>query len=237
MSAQTTASNDACYIATVRPSELVAFHLPDTRSDRLFRVDFGSSWYLSPSFPADKPGEYVMAMSRARDLRMLPHVSARGAPVFTVTLPPTNGGVYNGELGVWFETDWGRERTLIVKGIKEGSFASYFTDIMVGDSLIMIDAVPVEQLSFDEAMKYLKGRCNLHHFVPLLSSSVLLLIMDVSIRSTILQFGSMPLEKLRRQHHQFVLCHCSRQGPSQRAGCNGVTPMTAKLILRTAPSV
>ena len=49
-------------------------------------------------------------------------------------------------------------RTLIVKGIREDSYASYFTDIIVGDELIMIDAIPVEQLTFDEAMKYLKIR-------------------------------------------------------------------------------
>ena len=157
MDAQTTAHHDACFIATVCPSELVAFHLPDTRLERLLRVDFGPSWYLSPSFAADITREYVLAMNRARDLRMLPRVSSRGAPVYTVTLPPTNND-WSGELGVWFETDWGRDRTLIVKGIREGSYASYFTDIIVGDELIMIDAIPVEQLTFDEAMKYLKIR-------------------------------------------------------------------------------
>ena len=156
MNAQTTAHHDACYIATVGQSELVAFHLPDTRLERLLRVDFGPSWYLSPSFAADITGECVLSMSHARDLRMLPHVSSRGAPFYTVTLPPTNND-WGGELGVWFETDWGRERTLIVKGIREGSYASYFTDIIVGDELMTIDDVPVHQLTFDEAMKYLKG--------------------------------------------------------------------------------
>lgn len=101
MSAQTTAHQDACYIATVRPAEVVAFHLPDTRLERLLRVDIGPSWYLSPSFAADVTGEHVLAMSKARDLRMLPHVSSRGAPVYTVTLPPMNN-VWNGELGVYF---------------------------------------------------------------------------------------------------------------------------------------
>ncbi|KAL7555284.1 hypothetical protein ACHAWF_018921 [Thalassiosira exigua] len=157
MPRHTTAHNDACYIATVRPSELVPFHLPDTRNERLLRLELGPSWYLSPSFEADVTGEYVLAMSRVRDLRMLPHVSSRGAPVYTVTLPPTNMD-WDGDLGVWFETDWDRKHTLIVKGIKEGSYASYFTDIIVGDELVMIDEVPVEQLTFDEAMKYLKVR-------------------------------------------------------------------------------
>jgi len=99
MQVQTTAHQDACYIATVRPSELVAFHLPDTRLERLLRVDFGSSWYLSPSFHADMTGEHVLAMNRSRDLRMLPHVSSRGAPEYTVTLPPANND-WGGELGV-----------------------------------------------------------------------------------------------------------------------------------------
>ncbi len=158
MTEQTTAHYDACYIATVRPSELVAFHLPDTRLERLLRVDFGSAFHLSPSFAADSPGEYVLAISRARDLRMLPHVSTRGAPIYTVPLPPPRYCNWNGDLGVWFETEpWGKERTLIVKGIKEGSYASIFTDIIVGDELMMIDAMPVSQLTFDEAMKYLKG--------------------------------------------------------------------------------
>ena len=120
------------------------------------QLDYGPHWNLSSSFPADVTGEYFLAMSRATDLRLLPHVSTRAAPVYSFTLPPS-GDEWSGELGVWFETDWGRERTLIVKGIKEGSYASYFTDIVVGDELIMIDDIPVDQLAFDEAMKYLKG--------------------------------------------------------------------------------
>ena len=162
MDARTTAHRDACFIATVHPSELVAFHLPDTRLERLLRVDYGPSWYLSPSFAADIPGEYVLAMSPSRDLRMLPHVTSRGAPVYSVTFPPPNNNVWSGELGVWFETDpWGRERALIVKGIKEGSYSSYFTDIIVGDQLIMIGDISVEQLTFDQAMKYLKSEFKL----------------------------------------------------------------------------
>lgn len=161
MSAKTTAHHDACFVATVRPLELVAFHLPDTRLERSLRVDFGPSWCLSPSFSADIPGEYVLAMSRVRDLRMLPHVSSRGVPVYTITLPPTDQtNDWNGELGVFFETEWGRDRTLIVKGIREGSYASYFTDIAVGDEMVMIDSMPVKKLTFDEIMKYMKVRLN-----------------------------------------------------------------------------
>jgi hypothetical protein len=97
-------------------------------------------------------------MNQVRDLRMLPHVNSRGAPVYTVTLPPTDNHGWSGELGVFFETEWGREREFIVKGIKEGSYASYFTDIAVGDEMIMIDSTPVRTLTFDDAMKYMKVR-------------------------------------------------------------------------------
>ncbi|KAL7543443.1 hypothetical protein ACHAXR_012723, partial [Thalassiosira sp. AJA248-18] len=179
MDEQTTAHHDACYIATVRPSELVAFHLPDTRLERLLRVDLGSSWYLSPSFAADITGEYVLAINKARDLRMLSHVSSRGAPVYTVTLPPNNED-WSGELGVWFETDWGRDRKLIVKGIKEGSHASYFSDIIVGDELIMIDAIPVEQLTFDEAMKYLKGTVSICYHILIVIPTLTIVVLFAS---------------------------------------------------------
>ena len=160
MDSHTTAHRDACYIATVCPSELVAFHLPDTRLERLLRIDFGPFWYMSPSFAADIPGEYHLTMNPARDLRMLPPVSSRGAPVYVVTIPSTDQTYkWRGELGVWFETEpWGRERSVIVKGVKPGSYASNFTDITVGDEMIMIDDIRVDTLTFAEVMKYMKSR-------------------------------------------------------------------------------
>lgn len=160
MESHTTAHRDACYIATIRPSELVAFHLPDTRLERSLRVDLGPCWYLSPSFAADVPGEFLLTLNPAKDLRMLPPVSTRGAPVYAVSIPSTDQtDNWGGELGVWFETEpWGRERSLIVKGVKPGSYASNFTDIAVGDEMVMIDATPVDTLTFDEAMKYMKSR-------------------------------------------------------------------------------
>ncbi len=154
---QTNAHHSACYIATIRPSELIAFHLPDTRLERLLRVEVGSGWNLSSSFPSDTPGQHVLSMERARDIQTLPHVSTRAAPYFNVVLPPP-GGEWNGELGVWFETDWGKGRSIIVKGTREGSYASHFTDIVVGDELVLIDDVPMSQFTFDEAMKHLKGK-------------------------------------------------------------------------------
>ena len=153
----TTACGDACYVATIYPSEVISFHLPDTRIDRLLRIEYGSSWNLSPSIPADVTGEYHFSITRAMDLRLLNHVSSRAAPVYTVTIPSPDRE-WDGELGAWFESEWGRERTLIVKGVKKGSFASYWTDITVGDQLISIDDIPVEEFTFEQAMKLLKAR-------------------------------------------------------------------------------
>ncbi len=160
MDSHTTAHRDACYIATVRPSELVAFHLPDTRLERSLRIDLGPFWYMSPSFAADIPGEYHLTMNPARDLRMLQPVSSRGAPVYVVKIPSTDQTYkWQGDLGVWFETEpWGRERSVIVKGVKPGSYASNTTDITVGDELIMIDDIRVHTLTFAEVMKYMKSR-------------------------------------------------------------------------------
>jgi hypothetical protein len=150
-----TANKDAHYIATVYPSELVAFHLPDTRIDRLLRIEYGSAWNLSSSIPVDVTGEYYITLTRAVDLRLLPHVSTRAAPIYTVTIP-SPGKEWDGELGAWLETDYGRE--IIVKGVKEGSFASYWTDITVGDELISIDNIRVEEFTFEQAMKFMKAR-------------------------------------------------------------------------------
>eukprot|EP00986_Skeletonema_menzelii_P013164 scaffold7491_cov142-Skeletonema_menzelii.AAC.15 len=157
MGLQSNAHHSARYIATIRPSELIAFHLPDTRLERLLRVEVGSGWNLSSSFPSDTPGQHVLSMDRARDIQALPHVSTRAAPYYNVVLPPPDGG-WNGELGVWFETDWGKDRAIIVKGTRDGSYASHFTDIVVGDELVSIDDVPIKQLTFAEAMKHLKGK-------------------------------------------------------------------------------
>jgi hypothetical protein len=125
--------------------------------ERLLRIEIGSGWNLSSSFPADTLGQHLLSLDRARDIQTLPHASTRAAPYFNVVLPPPDGN-WNGELGIWFETDWGKDRSLIVKGTREGSYASYFTDIVVGDELVLIDDVPVTQFTFDEAMKYLKGK-------------------------------------------------------------------------------
>ena len=153
----TSAHHDACYIGTIKPSALIAFHLPDTRIDRMLRIDFGSAWNLSSSILADVTGSHYLTITRSVDLRLLPHVSTRAAPVYTVTIPSPDKP-WTGELGAYFETDWGREKTLIVKGVKDGSYAFYWTDITVGDELISIDGIAVEEFTFDEAIKFMKAR-------------------------------------------------------------------------------
>lgn len=60
MGSKTTANSAACFIATIQPSGIISFHLPDTRADRLLRIDLGSDWNLSCSFNADMTAEYVL---------------------------------------------------------------------------------------------------------------------------------------------------------------------------------
>jgi hypothetical protein len=154
----TTAHKLALYIATVGPNELVPFHLPDTRGDRQFRVDLGGSWDLSPSFDADVTGEHTFLAHKSVDLRLLRHVNTRASPHYKVTFPPVDGSEWDGELGVWFETAWGGDRKILVKGTKRGRYAFNNTDIRVGDQLLQVDNIPVAQLTFAETMKLLKER-------------------------------------------------------------------------------
>ena len=77
---------------------------------------------------------------------------------------------------MWFESDWDFGQKLIVKGIRDGSYASYFTDITVGDALIMIDSVSVEHLSFDQAIKHLKCKMWYIIFLRWLSCSSCLFV-------------------------------------------------------------
>ena len=96
---QTTAHREASFIANINPNECRPFHLPDTRIDRLLRLDIGPSWYLSPSFSADITGQVVLPMSGARDLRLLPHVNSRGSAYYSVVFPPPSKEVdWNGDL-------------------------------------------------------------------------------------------------------------------------------------------
>jgi hypothetical protein len=157
----TTAHRSALYITTAAPTELIPFHLPDSRGERQLRVDLGGTWNVTASIASDFPGEHTLKVSRAIDLRLLNHVSTRSAPKYKLVLPPPDVagiGIWEGELGVYFETDWGGDRRIIVKGTKRGKYAFNHTDIHVGDELLRIDGVSVFRMSFAEAMKLLKER-------------------------------------------------------------------------------
>jgi hypothetical protein len=164
ITAGTTANKAALYIATAGTSDVVPFHLPDTRGERQLRIDLGGSWNLTSSFSADATGENIFKISRAVDSRMLSHVATRASPQYRVTLPPHDGdGIdpWDGELGVWFETDWGGDRRIIVQGIKRESYAFNYTDIHVGDELLRVDDFNVSQMTFQETMKVLKEKLTL----------------------------------------------------------------------------
>ncbi|CAJ1965882.1 unnamed protein product [Cylindrotheca closterium] len=157
----TTAHKSAQYIASVGPSELAPFSLPDTRAERQFRVDLGGMWNVTSSFASELPGEHNLKISRATDLSLLKHVSTRAAPKYKIVLPPPDDatvGEWDGELGVFFETDWAGDRTIIVKGTKRGKYAYNHTDIHVGDELLRVDGVSVVRMSFAETMKLIKER-------------------------------------------------------------------------------
>jgi len=58
ISPMTLAHRSALYVTTARPSQLVPFFLPDTRSERHLRLDFGGNWRLTSSIQADVPANY-----------------------------------------------------------------------------------------------------------------------------------------------------------------------------------
>lgn len=157
----TTAHRAASYITTAGSSDFVPFHLPDSRGERQLRIGFGGSWNLTASFASDFPGDHSLTVTKAVDLRFVKHVSTRASPQYRVVLPPTETSgeeEWDGELGVWFETDWGGDNRIIVKGTKRGRFGFNETDIHAGDELLRIDNVSVSRMTFSETMKLLKHR-------------------------------------------------------------------------------
>jgi hypothetical protein len=155
----TTASQSATYIDSLDTSDLAPFVLPDTRGDRVIRFDFGGSYKLTASVSVDEEGESVLPIKRYVDLKTIRHITTRASPEYQVNLAPDVQG-FSGELGVWFESEWGNSRKLIVKGVKKPSFAFYETDIHVGDELLKIDGIPVTRHTFAETMEILRFRLN-----------------------------------------------------------------------------
>jgi hypothetical protein len=147
----------ALYIGTVRPSDISPFTLPDSRGERQLRVDVGGYWNLTASVSADVPGEHTVKVTRAFDLKLTPHISTRGSPEYIVKITPLDIARYSCELGIWFETDWGNDKRLVVKAVKKDSFAFQESDIHVGDELLSINGDHVAKLTFAEAMARLKS--------------------------------------------------------------------------------
>lgn len=154
----TAAHASALYIATLMPSDIVPFCLPDSRGERHLRIDLGQPWNLTPSIFADIPGDHVIKIRKAVDLRVIRHVSTRSNPHYEVCLPPIDDGPFRGELGIWFETEFGGSQSLIVKAVKKNSFAFNETDIHVGDELLAIDGTPVACMTFSDAMNLMRAK-------------------------------------------------------------------------------
>jgi C2 domain len=152
------AHSSALYIASLRQSEIAPFTLPDSRGERQLRLDVGGCWNLTASVSADVPGEHTVMLTRAFDLKLTPHVSTRGSPEYIVKMSPVHVRRYSSELGIWFETDWGNDKKVIVKAVKKESFAFQETDVHVGDELLSIDGDPVSRMSFNDAMTGLRTR-------------------------------------------------------------------------------
>jgi hypothetical protein len=125
----TTAHRSVFYVTSVGPSGLVPFVVPDTRARRTME-------YASQFFAADFPGEHILIVSRATDLRMINHVATRAAPKYKIILPPPDEAgltAWNGEVGVFFETEWGSkiDGKIVVKETKRGMYAFNHSDIHV----------------------------------------------------------------------------------------------------------
>lgn len=158
ISSTSRAHPSALYVTTVGPKEIAPFNLPDTRAERLIRVDLGGEHNLTASFSADVPGEHTLKVTRAIDLKLLPHVLTRASPEYEICFPPADILRITNEMGLWFETEWGSEKTFIVKAIKRDSFAFTETDVHIGDELLSIDGVSVSHMTFSEAMNKIRMR-------------------------------------------------------------------------------
>lgn len=66
---------------------------------------------------------------------------------YQVTLPP-------GEVGIGFETAFNPDRIVVLK-LKPHTFAAEKTSISVGDKLISIDDIAIQDMKFDEVMRVL----------------------------------------------------------------------------------
>ena len=74
---------------------------------------------------------------------------------YEVIFPP-------GQLGICLETCFHPKDIIIVKEIKLKSFADEKTRISVGDKLICVNDVAVDNMSFEDVLKRIKNECKSH---------------------------------------------------------------------------
>jgi hypothetical protein len=132
----------------VSPGHLRPFHLPAIFGERKLAVDIEGPWMHSVPFAIDQLGSYALKLRRQTNTGNLFHIVTRGNLQYDVVLP-------NGEIGIWFETDW-THKQIVVRSIRPKSHAATRTDIQPGDALIAINGNSIADLEFDEVMKILK---------------------------------------------------------------------------------
>jgi hypothetical protein len=131
------------------------YHLPVLFGERKLMMKIDGPWQTTVPISIDHIGSFSLEVKKQFDLASVPHVNTRGAPEYSVTLPP------NTTIGLGFETDWGEEN-IVVKNLQVGCFAARETDIKVGDVLIAMDEIPVNAKQFEHVMSLLKGNLSTH---------------------------------------------------------------------------
>lgn len=140
---------DDIKIVDVSSDHLTTFHLPSVYGERQLCIQMEGPWSRSVLFDVDHIGTHTFNITPEINFDKL-HVNTRGAPIYDVILDP-------GEVGLYFETDWGGQ-DIIVKRVRPGSFAARKTDIQPGDVLIAIDAEEIDGRDFEGTMATLKAK-------------------------------------------------------------------------------
>lgn len=143
---------------TIASKHLRPFHLPAAFGERQVAIDISGPWLRSVGFDIDRLGSFSMRIRRTIDTSRLEHILTRGTSEYEVVLPP-------GEVGIWFETDWGNEQ-VVVKRIRPDSVAATRTDVQAGDVLLAINDIDICKMDFEEVMGMIKdcqskGGCRL----------------------------------------------------------------------------
>ena len=136
----------------VHATHIKPCHLPALFGERQLSIQVEGAWHRSVAFDVDQIGVNMLRIKRHVDLASITHVNTRGDAEYKVHFP-------KGEIGIWFETDWGEEN-IVVKSFRPDSFAVRSTDIQVGDVLIAIDGQNIQSLSIQGDASKSKGDQN-----------------------------------------------------------------------------